>query len=184
MKRQKTVVRAAIVAFLLGGASACSGVDAKSSDDEKMGVSTRPTADKQIEDGNSVRVAIDESGTAPVDEGSQVVVVTSGEVTLSKNTLGGDHIQVVLDHENADAPTRKYLLAAPYTYEVNGAVAEFHGSAGTLLEFLAPPEVEKRFPHLMSSSGWCGLVGTTCEQSTCDGSCSFHGFPVAHCKCN
>lgn len=122
---------------------------------------------------------------------NNVVVVTSGEVTLSNNESGGQHMKVVLDHENADASLRKYTLVAPHSLEVNGAVIEFDSPSGKLLEVLSLPEFKKRFPRLVTeplmATGFCQLLqnpnGTFyCGQGNCTGTCQLHNWP-AWCEC-
>lgn len=124
-------------------------------------------------------------------EQKQVIIVTGGHVTFSKNERGGQHMKVVLDHKEPNAASRKFTLAEPYTFEVNGAVVPFYGPTGALLEFLALPEFRERFPHLVTdhlmASGFCQLNSNGpgnywCDQGTCSGHCKYHPVPT-WCGC-
>src|SRR5262245_40063540 len=143
MKRQT------IVAILLVTAIACGTGNAGSIDDRNIKMSAEAAEEKISEEpmGNmeSTHAAFNGTDAMPLGQDNQVIVVTSGQVALSNNEFGGDHMKVALNHEDADAHLRKYLLNAPYTYEVNGVVLELYGPAGRLLEFLTLDEFSERF---------------------------------------
>lgn len=122
----------------------------------------------------------------------QLVIVTSGIASIRDNGVSGKSVSIDFSRHQRNSISRHVLWGTNHTVYARGAFLSYSTGSVRLIEVLDLEEFGRRFEHLMTvklmAKGFCSLTmdqngSPSCDQGTCDGSCTLNNIP-AYCSCD
>jgi hypothetical protein len=100
---------------------------------------------------------------------TDIKVITTGRVTISKRQDGVNLVQIRFDESTEKSIVKEYMITTPYEINVNGALIKKKHGASTSFEALSKAQLEQRFPGLEKKPSKAGSKLYACQYTNSGG---------------